>query len=264
MTQSRFSQKDFGFILSQYSYDVHIGDIVAGTIFNQERKGFLVDIGLVITGYLPLEEILLNSSKPTQLQSDLLLNYTRDFFILAFDKKRHQLLLSIKRLDYIRAWKRIKQINTEDMLLDLMPTKLNKGGAIVFLEGLQSFIPKSHLFSSYHYSNKLLLKKMQCKLMFLDEKNNKLVLSHKLALLSKYASFLKIGAIIDGHIVQIKQYGIFISVYGIPALLHISEISYAYIDNIYSLFQLGKKIKVKVIHVDMKQGRLSVSRRELY
>nr|YP_009511753.1 ribosomal protein S1 [Melanthalia intermedia]AXI97630.1 ribosomal protein S1 [Melanthalia intermedia] len=264
MIQSELSQKDFGSILSKYSYYIHPGDIVAGTVFNRECEGFLVDIGVNIVGYLPLDEISLDSNYISiQLELDFLLNYTRDFFILAFDKKRHQLLLSIKRLDYIRAWKRVKQIQTEDILFTLMPIKLNKGGVVVFLESLQSFIPRSHLSLLCNYDSKLLQKEIQCKLMFVDENNNKLILSHKLALLSAYADVLKIGAIIDGHIVQVKQYGIFISIHGILALLHISEIGYTHIDNIYSLFKVGKKIKVKVIHVDMKQGRLSVSRREL-
>nr|YP_009509362.1 ribosomal protein S1 [Gracilaria vermiculophylla]AXI97012.1 ribosomal protein S1 [Gracilaria vermiculophylla] len=257
-----FSDKDFGAILTQYSYNLHPGDIIAGTIFYQESKGFLVDVGVHIAGYLPLEEIVLSSSY-NQYDLICLVNTTREFFIFAYDKEKHQLLLSIKRLNYIRAWKRIRQLESEDLILYIPIFNINKGGIITILEGLQGFIPRSHLieFTSYDFMVK---RHLPCKILLVDEKNNKIILSHKLALLDLYSDLLKVGMMVYGQIMQIKKYGIFITVYGIPALLHISEISSKYIENINNVFQVGYKIKVKIIHIDMKQARLSVSRREIY
>nr|UAD87284.1 ribosomal protein S1 [Gracilaria pacifica] len=256
-----FSEKDFGAILNQYNYDLHSGDIIAGTIFHQESQGFLVDVGVSIAGYLHIDEILLSSCR-NGCDFRYLVNNTREFFILAYNKERRQLLLSVKRLDYIRAWKRIKQLESEDIVLDISVFNINKGGILTILEGLQSFIPRSHLitFTNYEF---MLKHRIPCKLLLADEKNNKIILSHKLALLDLYSDLLKVGKFVYGQITQIKHYGIFITIYGIPALLHISEIGYDYIQNIHHIFQIGNKIKVKIIHIDMKQARLSVSRKEL-
>nr|YP_009294755.1 ribosomal protein S1 [Gracilariopsis chorda]AOM67015.1 ribosomal protein S1 [Gracilariopsis chorda] len=263
MIPIRFSEKDFGAILNKYDYSLHPGDIVAGTIFHKESRGFLVDIGSHVAGYLPIDEILLNSfNKYNQYTLENFVNNTREFFILAYDKHKQQLLLSVKRLDYIRAWKRIKQLESEDIILHLPVSNVNKGGILTNLEGLQSFIPKSHLIS-FSYDQGFIKNNIQCKLLFSDEKTNKLILSHKLAMLSVYSNLLKIGSTVYGQITQIKKYGIFISIYGIPALLHISEIGYTHIDNINYIFQVGKKIKVKIIHIDMQQGRIYVSKREV-
>nr|YP_009500397.1 ribosomal protein S1 [Gracilariopsis heteroclada]AXE43559.1 ribosomal protein S1 [Gracilariopsis heteroclada] len=259
----RFSEKDFGAILNHYDYSLHPGDIVAGTIFHKESRGFLVDIGAHVAGYLPIDEILLNSfNSYDQYPLENFVNDTREFFILAYDQQKQQLLLSIKRLDYIRAWKRIKQLESEDIILHLPISNFNKGGILTILEGLKSFIPKSHLISFVHDQG-FVKNNIPCKLLFSDEKTNKLILSHKLAMLSIYSNVLKIGSTVYGEITQIKKYGIFISIYGIPALLHISEIGYKHIDNINCIFQIGKKIKVKIIHIDMHQGRISVSKREV-
>nr|YP_009346775.1 30S ribosomal protein S1 [Gracilaria firma]APR74310.1 30S ribosomal protein S1 [Gracilaria firma] len=256
-----FSEKDFGAILIQYNYDLHPGDIIAGTIFHQEFQGFLVDVGANIAGYLPLDEILLSSNN-NRNDFTYLVNNTREFFILAYSEEKRQLLLSIKRLDYIRAWKRIKQLELEDIILDVPILSINKGGILTALEGLQSFIPRSHLiaFTNYEF---MLQDCISCKLLLADEKNNKIILSHKLAVLTLYSSLLKIDLLVYGQITQIKKYGIFITIYGIPALLHISEIGFKYIENINHMFQVGNKIKVKIIHIDMKQARLSVSRRNI-
>jgi len=111
-----FTEKDFESMLNEYSYNLHSGDIVAGTIFNKEAKGFLVDVGAEIAGYLPFEE---TSLQLTEEINNYLINETREFFILTYNKHSQYLLLSIKRLEYIRAWKRIKQLELEDILLKL-------------------------------------------------------------------------------------------------------------------------------------------------
>nr|YP_009732048.1 30S ribosomal protein S1 [Gracilaria edulis]QHS70500.1 30S ribosomal protein S1 [Gracilaria edulis]UAD85679.1 ribosomal protein S1 [Gracilaria edulis] len=256
-----FSEKDFGSILLQYSYNLNSGDIIAGTIFHRESKGFLVDVGVDIAGYLPIEEVFLIDNSDEQKLTKLV-NNTREFFILAYEKDEKKLLLSVKRLDYIRAWKRIKQLESEDIIFNLPIINMNKGGILTSLEGLQTFIPRSHLirFTYYQFTEKY---DLPCKFLLADEKNNKIIVSHKLALLCLYSNILKVGAIFYGQIKQIKKYGVFIEIYGIPALLHISEISYEYIKNINHIFQIGNKIKVRIIHIDIRQARLSVSRKEI-
>nr|YP_009565324.1 ribosomal protein S1 [Gelidium sinicola]QBA96675.1 ribosomal protein S1 [Gelidium sinicola] len=256
----KFTEKRFISMLNKYNYDLHLGDIVAGTIFNLESQGYLIDIGTHIAGYLPYDETLLYnrpSFKFTSLDNQI----TRDFFILAYQKHSQQILLSIKRLDYIRAWKRVKQLHIEDVILNAPVINTNKGGIITYIEGLQGFIPKSHLIHTPEfYSNQ---KTIKCQLLIIDEKSNKLILSNKRAMLSLTKDKFKIDLIVEGKIIAIKTYGVFIEINNIIALLHISEIGYKYIDNLDNLFTIGNYTKVKIIHIDMKQGRLSVTKRGL-
>nr|YP_010986098.1 ribosomal protein S1 [Polyopes affinis]WOL37016.1 ribosomal protein S1 [Polyopes affinis] len=199
---------------------------------------------------------------PIEGRIDLLINETREFFILAYNKKSEQLFLSIKRLEYIRAWKRIKQMQIEDIIIHTHIININKGGVVINLEGLKGFIPNSHLTTQ----KKDLIKIHQiikCKLLIADEKKNQLILSNKCALLSDFADKFRIGEIVRGQITEIKQYGLFITIHGIPALLHISEIGHQHINNIGQIFKVGHNIQVKIIHIDMKQGRLSVSRKNI-
>lgn len=256
-----FATNDFASMLNRYKYNINPGDIIAGTIFNQENEGFIVDIGEHIAGYLPIEEtsiILKNSQKyPYNL-----LNETREFFILAYNKKSKQLILSIKRLEYIRAWKRIKQLEKEDIILEPRVEGFNKGGIIVLIEGLQGFIPNSHLMQN---TNKSLIKNkdIKCKLLASNEKTNRLILSHKKAVLGFSNNKFKLGDIVSGTIINIKSYGIFIHIYGITALLHKSEIGYQNVKDLHEVFHIGESIIVKILHIDLDQGRLYVSRKNL-
>lgn len=251
------NHKNFASVLRKYKYNLNLGDITAGTIFSQEHAGFLVDIGASIVAYLPKSEVTINKYRPTKP----IINGTREFFILAHNKKSEQLILSIKRLEYIRAWQRIKQMQQEDMIVTLNINKINKGGALTSIEGIQAFIPKSHLINIEHQES-LVNKKIACQFLLVDEKNNKIIFSHKRAILQKLENIIYIGQITNGQITKITHYGIFIEIYGILALLHVSEIDYREI-NTKHIFHIGDTITVKIIHIDKQQGRLSVSRRNL-
>nr|QVY58337.1 30S ribosomal protein S1 [Kappaphycus striatus] len=258
-----FTESNFASVLKEYQYNLNVGDIVAGTIFNQEHEGFLVDIGTNVVGYLPIEEVsMLHYNYTNKKAFDKITNMTREFFLLAYNKESQQLILSIKRLEYIRAWKRIKQIENEDTILDIPIYNRNKGGIITSLEGIKGFIPNSHL----ELMTTTVLEEntcIKCKVLIADEKHNKLILSHKKAILSIVASKLKTGNTVNGKIIKIEDYGIFITVYGITSLLHISEIRNNNINNLKQIFNIGDLITVKILHIDMKQGRISVSQRSI-
>nr|YP_009391945.1 ribosomal protein S1 [Acrosorium ciliolatum]ARW60089.1 ribosomal protein S1 [Acrosorium ciliolatum] len=261
MKPKKSLNNNFAYMLKKYKYNLHPGDIVAGTIIYKEYNGFLVNIGDNITGYLPQEEIGLTNiiiNNYTKLNS--LINITREFFLVTHNPHLKQSILSIKRLEYIRGWKRIKQYQNENIIFNLKIKHFNKGGIITYLDNIHGFIPKSHI---YLKNNKIKFEKqnIKCKLITANEQNNRLILSNKSALLYLSKHKFRLGELIYGKVKQIKPYGLFIEIYGIIALLHISEITDKYINNIYNFFHIEKIIKVKIIHIDMKQGRLSVSRR---
>lgn len=252
---SSFTHQDFASVLKKYKYQLNIGDITAGTIFSREKQGCLVDIGEHKAAYLPEDEISLNAQRNTEP----LMNSSREFFILAYNKKVKQLILSIKRLDYMRGWQRIKQIKTEDATIYTYIHRLNKGGVITSIEGIQGFIPNSHI-AKIRKKNKIIGQQIECKILFINEKTNTVVLSNKRAALNKLLPKIYVGKIVTGIISKIQDYGAFISIYGFLALLHVSEIDEKDFDRIKDL-NIGSNLAVKVIHIDTKQGRLSVSRK---
>nr|QCI04962.1 ribosomal protein S1 [Callithamnion tetricum] len=252
----------FASMLMQYNYNLNTGDIVAGKIFSKEKQYFLVAIGDQIVSYLPFDEISLLNEYNKNINDIDLLHTTREFFILNYNINTQKTVVSLKRIEYIRGWQRIKQLQKEDIVFNIPVYKINKGGIITFIEKIQGFIPNSHIFQiNTIANNNNLTQKIICNLLLSNEKNNQIILSNKSAMLYLAKHQFKLGEIIYGTIVQIQKYGLFIKIYNILALLHISEISSKYIHNIYNMFKLGNIIKVKIIHINIKQGRLSVSTR---
>nr|YP_009398565.1 ribosomal protein S1 [Lophocladia kuetzingii]ARW67751.1 ribosomal protein S1 [Lophocladia kuetzingii] len=245
-------------ILQQYKYYPNAGDIVAGIILYKEHNGFFVDIGEKKAGYLPESEVLL-LSKQHNTSNTMLLHIVREFFLIT--KHDEQSILSIKRLDYIRSWKRIKQFYKEDIIFNIVIEHINKGGIITYLEGIQGFIPKSHIYQEFIHYNKT--KKIHCKLLTVQEYKNQLILSNKSATLTLSIHKFKLGELVYGKIILITSYGLFLNIYKIKALLHISELSIEYAKHIYSHFYIQQLIKVKITYINSREGKLSVSQKNI-
>ncbi|MCB0705740.1 MAG: polyribonucleotide nucleotidyltransferase [Saprospiraceae bacterium] len=74
----------------------------------------------------------------------------------------------------------------------------------------------------------------------------------------------EIGDVYDAVVKTVMPYGVFVDFKGGKSgLLHVSEISYSRIDNVEEVFSEGDEVKVKLIGVDPKTGKLRLSRKAL-
>jgi small subunit ribosomal protein S1 len=255
-----FTLDDFAALLDKYDYHFNPGDIVAGTVFSIEPRGALIDIGAKTAAYIPIQEMSINRVDAPEevLQS----NETREFFILTDENEDGQLTLSIRRIEYMRAWERVRQLQAEDATVRSQVFATNRGGALVRIEGLRGFIPGSHI-STRKPKEDLVGEELPLKFLEVDEDRNRLVLSHRRALVERKMNRLEVGEVVIGSVRGIKPYGAFIDIGGVSGLLHISEISHEHIDTPHSVFNVNDEIKVMIIDLDAERGRISLSTKQL-
>lgn len=255
-----FTHEDFAALLDKYDYHFNPGDIVAGTVFSIEPRGALIDIGAKTAAYIPIQEMSINrvDSPEEVLQS----NETREFYILTDENEEGQLTLSIRRIEYMRAWERVRQLQAEDATVRSGVFATNRGGALVRIEGLRGFIPGSHI-STRKPKEDLVGEELPLKFLEVDEDRNRLVLSHRRALVERKMNRLEVGEVVIGSVRGIKPYGAFIDIGGVSGLLHISEISHEHIDTPHSVFNVNDEIKVMIIDLDAERGRISLSTKQL-
>ena len=259
-TDIGFTHEDFAALLDKYDYHFSPGDIVAGTVFSMEPRGALIDIGAKTAAYIPIQEMSINRvDNPTEvLQAD----ETREFFILTDENEDGQLTLSIRRIEYMRAWERVRQLQQEDATVRSNVFATNRGGALVRIEGLRGFIPGSHI-SAREAKEDLVGEDLPLKFLEVDEERNRLVLSHRRALVERKMNGLEVGQVVKGSVRGIKPYGAFIDIGGVSGLLHISEISHDHIDTPHSVFGVNDELKVMIIDLDAERGRISLSTKQL-
>lgn len=154
-------------------------------------------------------------------------------------------------------WKILEEKYSNNEMIEVQVTGINKGGAIVEVLNLNGFIPQRHLVRPHDRS--LIGQSLKVLILGLEKgSDRKLTLSEK-----KFAfSQLKTGQLIEGTITTIEKYGVYIEFNGFRGLLHISQISDAFVPSLDQLFQKGQKIKAIII--DMKLGnKIDLSTREL-
>ncbi|MDB9372237.1 30S ribosomal protein S1 [Nodularia sphaerocarpa] len=259
-TEIGFTHEDFAALLDKYDYHFSPGDIVPGTVFSIEPRGALIDIGAKTAAYIPIQEMSINRVDAPEevLQS----NETREFFILTDENEDGQLTLSIRRIEYMRAWERVRQLQAEDATVRSGVFATNRGGALVRIEGLRGFIPGSHI-STRKPKEELVGEELPLKFLEVDEERNRLVLSHRRALVERKMNRLEVGEVVIGTVRGIKPYGAFIDIGGVSGLLHISEISHEHIDTPHSVFNVNDEVKVMIIDLDAERGRISLSTKQL-
>ena len=73
----------------------------------------------------------------------------------------------------------------------------------------------------------------------------------------------EIGQVIEGKVVQIKEYGAFIELEpGLDGLVHISEVAHKRVGNINDELTVGQVVNAKILEIDKDRRRISLSIRE--
>ena len=255
-----FSTDDFAKALEQHDYQFQRGQVVRGKVFSHEAEGAYVDIGGKAAAFLPLSEVAL---KPVNNLADILpLQEEQDFLIVREQDAEGQVTLSLRLLEIKRVWEQLAQLQDEGQTVSAKITGVNRGGVTVDVQGLRGFIPRSHLDERDNLEA-LIGKTLTVSFLEIDPDRRKLVLSQRLATRVAKLKRLEIGKLIEGTIVAIESFGVFIDFNGTRGLLHIKQISKKYIDSLESLFEIGQPIKAVIIDLDEVKGRVAFSTKVL-
>ncbi|MBQ1377315.1 MAG: S1 RNA-binding domain-containing protein [Lachnospiraceae bacterium] len=172
---------------------------------------------------------------------------------------------AVSRTDPL-LWQKFKEMMDESTVVTGKITEVNKGGAVMEVEGVRGFIPASKLAIGYVEDTETYLNKtVDAVIVDVDEEAQKLVLSVKDILLEKEREAkkarmesLQVGEVFEGKIASLKDYGAFVDIGdGIQGLLHISQISNERINNIRKVLKEGMVVKVAVTKI--QDGKISLS-----
>lgn len=255
-----FSMDDFAKALEEHSYEFRKGQVVRGKVHNYENDGAYVDIGGKSLAYIPIDEVSLQTSG--DWAEVLPLKEELDFLIIGDQDADGQVTLSRRQLEVKRTWEEVAQLQESGKSLQVSVVAVNKGGVTVDLRGLRGFIPRSHL-SERNDLDSLIGQTLTVTFLEANQDTNKLVFSQREASRSASFSQLESGQLIEGKIVSIKPFGVFVEFDGATGLLHIKQVSQSYIDSLTKVFQIDQIIKAMIIDLDEGKGRISLSTRTL-
>lgn len=259
-SNSSFSMDDFAKALEEHDYEFKRGQVVRGKVHAYESDGAYVDIGGKSLAYVPMNEISVKSSGV--LSEILPLSEEMDFLIIREQDADGQVTLSRRQLEIKRVWDVLTEHQEESKSVQARVSGVNKGGVTVEVRGLRGFIPRSHL-SERGNLDSLIGQTLTANILEADRDRNRLVLSQREATRSAGFGQLELGQLVEGKVVSIKPFGVFVDFEGLTGLLHIKQVSQNFIESLPAVFQIGQPIKAIIVDLDEGQSRVSLSTRLL-
>nr|WP_307777301.1 S1 RNA-binding domain-containing protein [Thermosipho melanesiensis] len=132
-----------------------LGNVVTGIVRVVFDKGVIIDIEEGISGYCPISEISWNYiSHPTDVIGE---GNKVKAVVLDLDKENRKIRLSIKRT-VENPWEKFKQQHKVGDIIKVKLVKELKNGYSANVEGIEVYVPKSHIVSDINVSDDLEVK----------------------------------------------------------------------------------------------------------
>jgi len=248
-------------------FDVNLptqGEIIKGRVVKVSPDEVLVDIDYKSEGRIPLNELsFLPNVNPADLVSE---GDEIDVKVLKVEDSEGTVLLSKKRADAEQSWKKLEDLFASGGTLKAKVMQTVKGGLLVDV-GVRGFIPASHVSRTYEDDlEKYVGQVLELKIIELDRSKNNVVFSHKEVLEERFEqakekafSTLQEGAIVDGVVRRLTDFGAFVDIgNGVEGLLHVSEMAHSRVDHPSDVLSEGDNIKVMILGVDKDRERISL------
>jgi small subunit ribosomal protein S1 len=174
-------------------------------------------------------------------------------------------------------WEHAQQLFQKDEIISLKVTGHNRGGLLVEGEGLNGFVPCSHLVDVPTHPDEecrdeylcayqglmLRLKIIEC---IPDE--SRLVFSERAARAEagkrpELFSNLQVGQHLTGEVTNVTEFGVFVDLGGVEGLVHISELSWGRVSHPSQVCQVGQSVDVLVLEVAPERCRIALSLKRL-
>ena len=242
------------------------GEIATGTVEEISKKFVFVDLGLKSSGAIPLEEF-----KLTQEIQSLKVGSKIDVFLERIENKHGEVVISREKAKRAKSWQKMqKAFENKEEVKGIIISKC-KGGFVVNVDSCLCFLPASQLdLRPLKNADHLMKVPQTFECVKLDKKRGNIVLSRRAVIekirdkdKNKIISKLKEGDIVQGIVKNLTDWGVFIDLNGVDALLHITDISWSRINKPSELLSLGQNIKVKITKIETEKLKISVSIKHL-
>ena len=262
-----FGEEDFAamFEESLKGKDVKVGGLVTGTIVEITDNDVVIDIGYKSEGRVPLNQFRDINGEITVKPNDEV-----DVFLERYEDEHGNIQLSRTKAERMKVWEEIKKIADENGTIEGVVTNKVKGGLSVDI-GVAAFLPGSQIdLKPVRNLDKLIGERFEFRILKHNQKRNNVVISRRAVLeetrekmKEELLGKLQEGAVIEGVVKNITDYGAFIDLGGLDGLLHITDISWGRVNHPSERLTIGETIEVKIIKYDEERQRVSLGIKQL-
>ena len=242
------------------------GEVISAEVVRIDHNFVVVNAGLKSEAFVPVEEFL-NDQGELEVQAG-------DYVSVAIDALENgygDTILSRDKAKRLASWLNLEKALEDGEIISGTVTGKVKGGLTVMVNGIRAFLPGSlvdvrPIKDTTPYEGKTL----EFKVIKLDRKRNNVVLSRRAVVEAtlgeerqKLMETLKEGAIVNGIVKNITDYGAFVDLGGIDGLLHITDLAWRRVRHPSEVLSVGQEITAKILKFDQEKNRVSLGVKQL-
>ncbi len=261
------NHESFGDILSQYerSHSHRPGEGgkgLEGTVIAVSGESVFLDIGFKTEGIIPAADF--QAAGETVKPGDKL-----QVSIKGRDPEGYYQLSRIK-VERPRDWSALEKAFADKAAIAGVISAVVKGGLSVDV-GVRAFMPASRSGAKDAAEmEKLVGQEIRCRIIKLDVADEDVVVDRRAVLeeeeretKEKRYSQIKEGETVQGTVRGLTDYGAFVDIGGVDALLHVADISWGRINKPADVLSVGQQVEAKVLKVDPGKKRISLGMKQL-
>lgn len=268
VTQNPASEESFAALFEESlkRQEMRQGEVITAEVIRVDHNYVVVNAGLKSESYVPVEEFY-NDRGELEVQEGDFVSVAIDSLEDGFGETR----LSRDRAKRLAAWVQLElALESGDLVTGTVTGKV-KGGLTVMTNGIRAFLPGSLIDTrpvkdTTPYEGKTL----EFKVIKLDRRRNNVVLSRRAVIelsqgeeRAKLLETLTEGAVVQGVVKNITDYGAFVDLGGIDGLLHITDMAWRRVRHPTEVLQVGQEITAKVLKFDQEKNRVSLGIKQL-
>jgi small subunit ribosomal protein S1 len=255
------SAESFGDLLAQFEKThrkPEPGQQIEATIISITVDSVILDIGFKSEGILPLS-IFENAKTPPK---------PGDKFLVSIKGRNPEgyYELSRTRIATPTDWPALERAFADKTTISGTVTGAVKGGLTVDV-GVRAFLPASRTGTrDAAEMEKLVGQEIRCRITKLDAADEDCVVDRRIVLeeeerLNKDRRFSEVqeGDTVRGTVRSLTDYGAFVDIGGVDALLHISDISWSRIGKPSDALNVGQDVEAKILKMSNEGGKRRIS-----
>jgi small subunit ribosomal protein S1 len=233
-----------------------------GTVIAIDGENVFLDIGFKIEGILPLAAFI--SAGETVQRGDKVA-----VSIKGRDPEGYYELSKLK-VERPKDWSALERAFAEKVPIAGTITAVVKGGLSVDV-GVRAFMPASRSGArDAAEMEKLIGQEIRCRIIKLDTADEDVVVDRRAVLeeeeraaKEKRYTEVKEGETVQGTVRSLTDYGAFVDIGGVDALLHVADISWARVNKPSDVLKVGDRVEARVLKVDPAKKRISLGLKQL-
>ena len=257
--------KEFQNLLDQDFKDRKLkeNEIIKATVTEITKNFIVVDCKAKMEGMIPIEEFQ-NDNELEKLK----VGSQIDVYLERIESFKGEIIISRDKARKMKTWQKMEKVFDKQEEMTGYITGKVKGGFITNVEGLPCFMPSSQIdVRPLKKTDHLMNTPVKVIATRIDKNRGNVCVSRRAVLeKSKNAEILealkniKVGDIVENATVKATtDWGIFLEINGIDALLHVSDLSHGRVKKPSDLVTIGQKLKVKITKIEEKTNRVSAS-----